>query len=127
MTSRVAVAWDLVMHLADETDTSVILEVNEGDSIRSQAAIYPEDVKNVVALARNVIEGEDNQEFAGVELRRDEKILYLRKEEGVVTYWYERTDAAGDLPADISVKDFRLLVAELENAADDMREHLERL
>lgn len=123
MIARYAASWDVVMHLADEVTTAIFLEVSEGDSVRSRLAIFPEDVESVVALGRKVIAGSDNQEFDGVELR-DEKILYFKKEEGVITYWFDRTGAAGDPAADISVKDFRLLIAEIENAADDMREHL---
>ena len=53
-----------------------------------------------------------------------EQFCIFKKDEGFITYWFDRVGAAGDPPSDISVKDFRLLLAELENAADNMREHL---
>lgn len=124
MGPRYAAEWDIVMHLADKNSTAVFLEVREGDAVRSHTEIFPEDVKHIVALAREVIARDDNEELGGIELRRDGTILHFKKDEGIITYWFDRVGAAGDPPSDISVKDFRLLLAELENAADDMREHL---
>jgi hypothetical protein len=118
------VAFDIVILLTDsEKTTNFTLEMLEGGCICASYHLSIGDCGPLVEFLRDTARGPRDAMVVGVALDNGKQTICMRREGAIVALWCAEEDGCFRLSLHMATK----LACDLEQTADEARDHLEKV